>query len=108
MEPLEDALSLRIYPGGSELPVGQISRRAHGRIEAEHEAAGSARIEFVARADREVRPLRVLVGIVEGAQHPGEAVVLPSHIRYAGASDNASGFGASLESARLLAQRARV
>ncbi|MFT7676246.1 MAG: hypothetical protein ACI8QC_000215 [Planctomycetota bacterium] len=105
MQPLEDALRLRVYPQGSQLPVGQISRRAHARIEAEHEASGSARIEFMARAEREVRPLRVLVGIVEGAQHPGEAVVLPSHIRYAGASDNASGFGASLESARLLAQQ---
>lgn len=107
MEPLEGALSLRIYPRGSELPVGQISRRAHGRIEAEHEASGSARVEFMGRADREVRPLQVLVAIVEGAEHPGEAVVLPSHIRYAGASDNASGFGASLESARLLAQQIR-
>ena len=105
MEPLEDALSLRIYPSGSQLPVGQISRRTHARIEAEHEASGSARLEFVARAEREVRPLRVLVAVVEGAQRPGEAVVLPSHIRYAGASDNASGFGASLESARLLVRQ---
>lgn len=103
MKHLEDALHLRRYPASATLPSGQLSRASHARIQAAHDQHGSVTLHFEARTQTTRRPLRMLAATITGWRAPDEAVVMPSHVGYAGASDNASGFGAALTCAKLLA-----
>jgi len=105
-ELLEHALRFRVYPENEELPVCQISRASHARIAAAV-GAGGARITLLAEVETEDRPLRMLAATITGASLPDEAVVVSSHIEYAGASDNASGFAATLEGAVALSSAIR-
>ncbi len=101
-ELLQDALRFRVYPRGETLPVLQISHRSHDRI-GEAIEKGGAKLHVQAEVDHEERPLLMVAATIVGASRPEEAVVISSHIEYAGASDNASGYAASLEGALDLA-----
>ena len=105
-ELLEHALRFRVYPEGEDLPVFQISRASHAKIAAAV-GAGGARVRLRAEVHVEDRPLRMLVATIAGASRAHEAVVVSSHIEYAGASDNASGFAATLEGAIALSNAIR-
>lgn len=101
-ELLTDAVQFRLYPRDAELMACQISRASLTSIREAHEAYAGIDVELEVRATRERRPLKMLAATVVGATRPEEAVVVCSHIQYAGASDNASGMAASLEGARVL------
>ena len=103
-QPIQDALRFRPYPSGADMPVMQISRATHKRLQATAEQQGTARVHMQAEVTFAPRPLRMLAATVVGRTRPDETVVLPSHIEFAGASDNASGFAGSLECATLLAR----
>ena len=102
-ELLEDALRFRVYPPGADLPAAQISPASHVRIAAAV-GAGGAHVRLEADAHLQERPLRMLRATVVGDERPDEVVVITSHIEYAGASDNASGFAATVEGATVLAE----
>lgn len=99
----ENALRLRRHPSGEDLPAAMLSRNSHRRIEAAHRKFGSVEVRLQAEVKTGSGPLRMLVATIGGARQPGDAVVVTSHVGYAGASDNASGVGATLECATLLA-----
>jgi len=103
-----DAIQFHSRALGEDLPTAQISPHSLEAIEAAVERAAKrgakARLRFRAEVVIENRPLRTLMATVQGARHPGEAVVMVSHVQEPGANDNASGVAGLVESARSLAE----
>lgn len=100
-EPLWNAIRYRTYPRDATMPVGQISKASRDKV-AQALEAGDVTLTFHAEVKREVVDLNMLVATIVGDNDPQEAVVLTSHLEYAGASDNASGFAATAEGAMAL------
>jgi len=99
-----DAIAYASAPADCPLPAAMISPRSLSIVQ---EACASSRdvgIALEAEVELADRPLRTLVATVEGAEVPGDAVVVPAHVQEPGACDNASGVATVLEDARLLAE----
>jgi len=82
-----------------EVPVAQISARAHQRILEASAADPEARLAYRADITLEQRPMRTLVAAVRGAVRPDECVTSAAHVQEPGAGDNASGVGGLVEGA---------
>jgi len=97
-----DAIQYASVPVDCPLPVAMISSRSLAAIQ-EAARQKDLRIAFDAVVETAERPLRTVVATVEGAEEPGDAVVLAAHVQEPGACDNASGVATLLEDARVLA-----
>jgi aminopeptidase YwaD len=97
-----DAIQYQHVPAGTELAVGQISRRSLQTIRKALEADPDARLSFQAKVKTDVRPLHTLVATLVGRTAPDSAVALAAHVQEPGACDNASGVATQLEALRAL------
>ena len=84
----------RVRPGAT-LPSFQISRRAGEFLRTA--SPYGARVRLEAQVSEQVRPLRVVLATIEGAERPDETVFVLGHVDGAGANDNAAGAGGVAE-----------
>lgn len=97
-----DAIQYQSVRAGTQLPVGQISRRSLQAIRDAFAADPEVRLSFQAAVKTEPRPLHTLVATIVGGLHPETAVALAAHVQEPGACDNASGVATQLEALRAL------
>ncbi len=106
-----EAIQFTTLPPGTVLPVMQISPRSKELIEDAVERAekrgAKVRLEIQAEVVIENRPLRTVMAVIRGDEHPEEAVAMVSHVQEPGANDNASGVAGLLEGARSLVEALR-
>ena len=106
-----DAIQFQQLSSTQELPVFQISARAHDRIAAAV-ARGDARLRLEATVETEQRPCRTLVARVKGKLAPEiedegakrRVVAIAAHLQEPGANDNGTGVSALIELACVLAE----
>lgn len=95
----------RIAPGGDGWAI-LLSTNARDELRRAL-AAGPVRVKVSTEARSWRAEELTVIADVRGAQHPGERYVLSAHVQEPGANDNASGVGAQVELARVLAKLVR-